>query len=55
MLVEWILFKDMQIFIPNSARFLDVQKNKQTDKRTNKQPFETRLCRQAAGPGSKSA
>ena len=46
------IVKDLQRFIPNSAL---VRKNKQTDEQTNKQIFETRLCRQAAGPGSKSA
>ena len=52
LLVERILFRDLQRFIPKSAL---VRKNKQTEKQTNKQTFETRLCRQAAGPGSKSA
>ena len=55
MLVERILFRDMQRFTLNSAQFLVVRKNKQTDKQTNKQTFEARLCRQPAGPDSKIA
>ena len=46
------MFRDMQRFIPNSARFLVVRKNKQTDKQTNKQTSETLLCRQF-GPALK--
>ena len=40
------MFRDMQRFIPNSAHFLVVRINKQTDKQTIKQTFETLLCRQ---------